>query len=287
MKSEMPDFLMSDLDVSEMIGWPGNKKYGEQANLSVNSLEDWHKVIDWWFNKYAPFVVGIKISLAYARRLDFEMVESEIAGEIYSRKMRGEKLSEEEQKKLQDHLFWYVLKQATDKNLPVKMHTGYHAQWAGKADRMNLYNMRNNPADAGRLCDLAPNTRFVFFHISYPYYEEMIAIAKQFPNAFIDMTWSWIINPVAAKDFLKKYIVTAPANKLFPFGGDYLPVEPVLGHSIIAKTGIAMALAELVGEGYIPMKDALRFTDVLMHENAEKFFDLEKKKSILQNYKWD
>jgi hypothetical protein len=42
----------------------------------------------------------------------------------------------------------------------------------------------------------------------------LLAVAKQYSNAYIDMCWSWIINPVAAKDFLKKYLVTVPANKL-------------------------------------------------------------------------
>ena len=60
-------------------------------------------------------------------------------------------------------------------------------------------------------------------HICYPYYyEELIAVDKQCTNAYVDMCWAWIITPLAAKDFLKKYLVTAPANKIFTFGGDFL-----------------------------------------------------------------
>ncbi len=287
MKSKMPDFLMSDLDVSELIGGPGNNKYGETAQIQVNTLEDWHKVINWWFDHYGPYVVGVKIGMAYNRELDFEVVDSTVAEKIFARKLNGDQITVVEQKKIEDHLFWYVISKATESNLPVKIHTGYHAQWAGKPVQMNLHNVRNNPVDVCRLCDLSPETRFVFFHICYPYYEEIISVAKQFHNANIDMCWSWIINPVAAKDFLKKYIVTAPVNKLFLFGGDYWPVEPVLGHSIIAKNGLAMALSELVGEGYISMNDALRYTDILMHENAERFYQLEKKTAVLKGFDWD
>ena len=287
LKSKMPDFLMSDLDASAFIEGPGKNEYGEAARIQVNTLEDWHKVINWWFDHYSAYVVGVKIGLAYRRKLDFELVDSTIAEKVFARKLNGDQIAAEEQKKVEDHLFWYVINKATENNLPVKIHTGYHAQWVGKNDQMNLYNVRNNPVDACRLCDLSRETRFVFFHISYPYYEELISVAKQFHNANIDMCWSWIINPIAAKDFLKKYIVTAPVNKLFLFGGDYLPVEPVLGHSIIAKNGLAMALSELVEEGYISMKDALRYTDVLMHENAERFFQLDKKTAVLKGFDWD
>jgi len=287
LKSRMPDFLMSDLDVSQMIEWPGNNDLSESAHLHVNTLEDWHKVITWWFDQYGAYVTGIKIGLAYQRKLDFEKVDFPVAEKLFARKLNGEQISAEEQKKISDHLFWYVIGIATGKNLPVKIHTGYHAQWAGKTDRMNLYNVRNNAVDACRLCDLSPETRFVFFHICYPYYEEILTVAKQFHNANIDMCWSWIINPVAAKDFLKKYIVTAPVNKLFLFGGDYTPVEPVYGHSVIAKNGLAMALSELVEEGYISMNDALRYIDLLMHENAERFFQIEKKAALLKGFDWD
>jgi hypothetical protein len=48
-----------------------------------------------------------------------------------------------------------------------------------------------------------------------------------------------------------------------------------------------MALSELEEEGYISMNDALRYTDVLMHENAERFYQLEKKTALLKGFNWD
>jgi len=102
----------------------------------------------------------------------------------------------------------------------------------------------------------------------------------------VDMCWSWIISPIAAKDFLKKYLVTAPANKVLTFGGDYIPVEPVLGHAIIARMGIAQALAELVEENWISQKDALVLADAVMHENARQIFNLKEKTKILKNTPW-
>ena len=147
-----------------------------------------------------------------------------------------------DRKPLEDHLFWQAVDQATAHGLPVKLHTGYYAG----ENSMPLARLRLNAGSAAELCRLSPDTKFVFMHICYPYYEEMLALTKHYTNAYIDMCWSWIINPLAAKDYLKKHIVTAPVNKLLPFGGDYTPVEPVLGHAIIARRGITQALAELV-----------------------------------------
>ena len=114
-------------------------------------------------------------------------------------------------------------------------------------------------------------------HICYPYYEELLAVAKHYSNAYIDMCWSWIINPVAAQDFLKKALVTIPANKILTFGGDYIPVEPVLGHAQIARHGITLALKELTEDGWLSQPDALALIGPLMRENARHLFSLEKK----------
>jgi predicted TIM-barrel fold metal-dependent hydrolase len=118
-------------------------------------------------------------------------------------------------------------------------------------------------------------------HIAYPYYEDLIAVAKHYTNAHLDMCWAWIINPVGAKDFLKKYLVTAPANKILTFGGDYIPVEPVLGHAMIARRGIALALSELVEEGWLKLSDATDLIDPIMHGNVRKIFNLAEKQKAL------
>ena len=100
------------------------------------------------------------------------------------------------------------------------------------------------------------------------------------------MCWAWLMNPLASKDFLKKYLVTAPANKILTFGGDYIPVEPVLGHAAITRKGIAQALTELVQEGWLSRKSSLELIDPIMHDNACTLFRLPQKMKILQKVKW-
>jgi hypothetical protein len=100
------------------------------------------------------------------------------------------------------------------------------------------------------------------------------------------MCWAWIINPLASIEFVKKLVVTAPVNKLLPFGGDYIPVEPILGHAEIARMGIAQALAELVQERWLSMSDALDLIDPILHENARNLFHLAEKSRTLQNAFW-
>jgi predicted TIM-barrel fold metal-dependent hydrolase len=80
-----------------------------------------------------------------------------------------------------------------------------------------------------------PETKFVLMHIAYPYQDEAISLAKHYTNAFVDLCWAWIINPAASVRLVKEFVLAAPANKLFTFGGDYLFPECVYGHAKIAR----------------------------------------------------
>lgn len=281
-ESKQPRFLFQDLSIVGMFAGPDLKSFGGPTGIEVRSLADWHRVIDWWFDKYARYAVAVKSQDAYRRNIDYQPTPPEQAEGPFAKHLRGDPLSLEERKTIEDHLFWYAVGKATEHNLPVKLHTGYYAG----DNYMPLSRVARNAEAACDLCRASPTTRFVFMHICYPYYEDLISVAKHYTNAYVDMCWSWIINPVAAKDFLKKYLVTAPANKIFTFGGDYFVVEPVLGHAAIARRGIALALEELVQEGWISQEDALGLIPPVMHENAREFFRLKEKAQVLQSAPW-
>ena len=281
-ESGMPTLLMQDIYVTGMFSGTDVDMYLKPTGMKVNSLYDWHKVIDWWFDKYGKYAVAAKSTNAYGRNIDYDDIPAKDVEVIFTKKMNHYSLTESEQKALEDHLFWYIARKATGSGLPVKIHTGYYTGTNG----MPLSRVSRNAASAADICRISPTTRFIFMHICYPYYEDLLAVAKHYTNAYVDMCWSWIINPIAAKDFLKKYIMTAPLNKLLTFGGDYVHVEPVLGHAIIARHGIVQALTELVEEDWLSLDDALELTDPIMHGNARKIFNLREKEELLKQAPW-
>ena len=131
-----------------------------------------------------------------------------------------------------------------------------------------------NPSDCANLCRLSPDTTFIFYHISYPYYEPMISLTKHYSNAIVDMCWSWTINPIAAIDFLKKYIMTSPINKLMVFGGDDLYIENLIGHAKLARKGISRALSDLIQDKWISEEDAFEIADRIMKKNVEEIYGI-------------
>jgi predicted TIM-barrel fold metal-dependent hydrolase len=281
-QSDQPMLLMQDLSIVGMFAGPSLKSYAGPAGREVKGLSDWHRVIDWWFERYARYAVAVKSQHAYNRDLDYARVPAEQAEGLFHKMLQKDPLSADDRKALEDHLFWYAVDQATRHGLPVKLHTGYYAG----QNSMPLARLARNPGSAAELCRLAPDTKFVFMHISYPFYEDLLAVAKQWSNAYVDLCWAWIINPVAAKDYLKKHIVTAPINKLLPFGGDYVPVEPVLGHAMLARRGLVQALSELVEEGWLKLSDALDLVEPISRGNARRLFHLARKTEALRAAPW-
>jgi len=281
-ETSMPTLLMQDISIVGMFAGPDLDGLGKPTGFEVRTLDDWHAVIDWWFDKYGKYAVAVKSGNAYSRDIDYEQVPAGRVEGLFRKRIVNELLPAQEKKELEDHLFWYAVQKATQYKLPVKLHTGYYAGQNG----MPLDRLSHNAGSAGELCRKAPDTKFVLMHICYPYYEELLAVTKQYTNAYVDMCWSWIINPIAAKDFLKKFLVTAPANKILTFGGDYVPVELILGHATIARRGIALALSELVEEGWLTLSDAMDLIDPIMHTNARQLFNLAEKTRVLQDVPW-
>lgn len=108
------------------------------------------------------------------------------------------------------------------------------------ADRRQL-DFEGVPADFAEVLRRAPDTTFVQMHLGDPCQEQILALAKHYTNAVVDLCWAWIINPVATERFVRDFLVIAPANKLLTFGGDYIPVEPVVGPAAIARQGLTRA----------------------------------------------
>lgn len=269
-ETELPRLLHQDIDAMGMIRMDF-KNLNENIIPKISELNDWLEVINWWFKKYADNAVGVKIGIAYFRRLNFDKTTIEVANRLFSKKIEEKKLTEIEEKSLQDYLFWYVVDLATQNRLPVKFHTGHQAM----NNFMNLENVMFNPADCANICRLSPDTRFIFFHISYPYYESMISLTKHYSNAIIDMCWSWTMNPIASIDFLKKYIMTSPINKIMVFGGDDVYIENLVGHAKVTRKGISIALSELVNDGWISEIDSIEIAERIMWKNAKEIYELE------------
>jgi hypothetical protein len=175
MESRQPLLLMQDLSLLAFgVGSANWRNFTDADGAKASDLAGWHRVIDHWFQRYAPYAVAAKTQVAYQRRLDFEDVPAERAAEPFRRLVAGEPVSAEERKAVDDHLFWYGVGKATAAELPVKLHTGYYAG----QNSMPLGRVAQNPADLADVLRRAPDTTFVLMHIGYPCQEQILSLSS-------------------------------------------------------------------------------------------------------------
>ncbi len=213
--------------------------------------------------------IGVKSTLAYIRTLHYAHVDKAEALSVFNRIMTAsgpESLPFEEVKPLQDYMMHRVLDLANDHKLPVQLHTGLNNGIIEIAKPTLLTNLFQE----------YPEVRFILFHGSYPYGGELSVLAKKFSNVYIDLCWLYIVSPSYSERYLNEWLETVPAGKIMAFGGDYMFVENVYSHLLMARETLTRVLADKVATGYFSEEEAMKIAGMLLHDNAVRIFSLEK-----------
>ena len=131
---------------------------------------------------------------------------------------------------------------------------------------------------AGNMCDLFArylDAKFVLMHISYPYTDELVALAKHYRNIWVDLCWAWSIDPYSSRDFLRRFLHAVPSNKLFAFGGDTHWPTSAMAYAIQARNEIRRALEGEIADGYMTEAQAMQIATRIMRDNQYACFDVE------------
>lgn len=268
------DFLyVRDRDALEQLG--------KQVGGSIHTFREMVSALESEFDRIQGTIAGVKISLAYTRPIYFEKVSFSEADKAFNELFKGNKFRVFETPELlkvvpevidtnthqviQDYLIHKIIREAMKRNLPIQIHTGLH-----EGNENILSN--SNPELLTNLFMEYKEARFDVFHGGWPYCDELGALAKNFPNVYIDMCWMHIISPSRSQTALSQWLDEVPANKILGFGGDYLFVEGVYGHSVIARNNVAKVLASKVNDGVYSLDQGKKYAQWLLRENALQLF---------------
>jgi uncharacterized protein len=247
----------------------------DEVGVQVATLADLRHAMEQIFAKHGPTAIAVKSQHAYERTLLWQERSDADAERVLVRLLSDGQLDPSERLCLGDWCWARGVELATEYNLPFKIHTGYYAgdSW------MPVERIR-----PGHLCELLmhyPQSRFVLMHIAYPYDAELAALAKHYPNVYVDMCWAWSIDPYTACNFVRRMIHTVPANKLFAFGGDTTWPAAAVAYSIQARSWLTRALQAEVDDGLLSEREAIAMATRLMRTNQEACFDLEGTRAAL------
>jgi uncharacterized protein len=256
------------------------RKLEELTDVSITSLPTLQDSLRKSFlHNLDAGMVAVKVGLAYMRELHFREVEPADAARDLDRLMKsGEKQLGGFRsnfvrpfRNLEDFMFHQTMQLADTYSVPVQIHTGIQA-----GNRGVVTNSR--PTLLTNIFLLYPRISFDLFHISYPYENELSALAKSYPNVYADFCWAHVISPEVARRTMAEFLDTVPVNKIFGFGGDYHYPELSYAHAKMARQNIADVLAEKVEDGACTEEEALDIGRMLLHDNAARFFLKEPRK---------
>lgn len=248
----------------------------QRHGVQIKTLEDWleafERELDDVLARYDMRV--LKCAIAYRRPLRFEEVEHNRAKALFADTWRDwrragahEAVMMQFPQELQDYLMHHLMRLASARHLTIQFHTGL---LEGNGNTLSN-------SDPSLLTDLFlkyPDVDFDLFHISYPYQGVACALAKMFPNVFVDMCWAHIISPSACVAALHDFLDAIPYNKISGFGGDYLFADGVYGHLLLSRQNISRVLAQKVEQGVFGEDKALDIARALYYDNPKRIFQM-------------
>lgn len=252
------------------------EKLEKALGRAMGTLTEFENALEADFerNRKGSRMVTLKTTLAYQRPLLFRKTARADAEHDFDRMRRTLAAPAPEDphtrwtqlpfRAFQDYIFHSVIRLAAAHNLPFQIHTGIQAG--------SNYVPNSNPAQLSNLFALYPEMKFDLFHSGYPYLSEAVVVAKMYPNVYIDLCWTHIISPSAAKRALHEYLDALASNKVMGFGGDYRYAEQTYGHCVMARENMIQVLDARVAEGYFKEDHAIAIGRRIFSENAAELF---------------
>ncbi len=252
------------------------QKLGAETDVDIHDLASLRMAMERVFAQNAPYAIAIKSQHAYNRTLHWEERSDHAAEQALSAYLQDPaSLTQEQRLCLGDWGWARGVELGIEYDLPFKLHTGYYAGHS----RMPVDYIRS-----GHLCPLLAkylDARFVLMHIAYPYSQELIALAKHYPNVYVDLCWAWSIDPYSTSDFVRRYIHAVPANKLFIFGGDTFWPMGAVAYAYQARQWLTRTLQAEIDDGLLSEASAIGLAKRFMTDNQYTCFRVAQKKAHL------
>jgi len=238
-------------------------------DISIDSLKIAKQAIANLVERYVrQGAIGIKLSHAYNRTLRSLPVEQDKAARIFENVLRGESLSVQEVRELQDYIIFYLAELAQEMKLVFQIHTGVQGNWGDIPD--------SDPLLLIPLLKSFPKVRFDLFHAGYPYSRMIGMLGKHYPNVWLNMAWMYVVSINASRQILSEWIDLVPRYRIIGFGSDVHFPEMIYGHLEMARSCLADVLAAKVRSDFLSEEEALHLVRRMFRDNAMELYGLNK-----------
>ncbi|KAK0216056.1 amidohydrolase 2 [Armillaria fumosa] len=178
-------------------------------------------------------------------------------------------------KALNDHIVRVALKIAGEHNIPVQFHTGL-----GDNDITLAF---SSPSHMQPIIKAYPKTSFVLLHSSYPYTREAGYLTLVYANVFLDFGEIFpMVSAHGQRAVIRQMLEITPTNKiLWSTDGHWFPETYYLG-ALQARTALCEVLSELVANGDLTEKQAVKIVQDVLFHNSNRVYNLGLQPSLVR-----
>lgn len=228
--------------------------YGaEQANDIDSHLEFMNACIEKAVTEKG--CVALKLASAYERGLDYIPASKKQASAVFEKTNPNEN----DINTFQSYAVNEACKTAVRLDIPLQIHTGL-----GRLIKSNAINLRG-------LIAQNPQTKFVLFHIGYPWMDDVFGMTHAFQNVYLDLCWLPLISTHAAARAINELLDVGCADRLF-WGCDTWTSEESCGALLAMRHALISALEMRVYEGMCTVNEAAELMENMMYRNAKTLY---------------
>ena len=203
--------------------------------------------------------VALKCASAYERGLDFESVSKEDAQRALD--LSPQELTTKDIENFQNYVFYKLCEIAACEDLPFQIHTGL-----GKLEKSNALQLRSVIADN-------PKTKFVLFHVSVHWVDDVLALSHNFTNVYLDLCWVSILSPTITMQIVRELLEMANIDRIC-WGCDTWTFEESFGAVQQFKENLLNVLNDKMENGYYSLEDSKTIIEAILYKNAKKLYKL-------------
>lgn len=238
------------------------RDWAERFDTTVDSLTDLESLIDQIFvENVKAGSRSIKSAIAYDRTLAVGPSSRKAAARIFG--TRPEAISMADRLTFGDYIIRFFLDRCRQDGLVAQIHTGI-ARLSG-----------SNPLLMEPLLQEFPDVTFDLFHGGYPWIHEVAALAHNYPNVRLNLTWLPHLSTEAAIGAIKEWLQVVPQADRISWGGDCRTGEEAYAALLAARHALAFALGDLVDQQYFDRETALEAATSILWRGGAAIYRLD------------
>jgi hypothetical protein len=235
------------------------RDWGPTFDIEVTRVQDVKDLVDRIIERNVHAGCrSLKSAIAYDRDLLLTRPDREAAARAIGR--APDEIEPSVRRAFEDEMIRFLLEQARDRGLVVQVHTGM-ARLTG-----------SSPMHLAPILEEYPDVTFDIFHGGYPWVHEVAALAHNYPNVRLNLTWLPQLTTSGAISALKEWLQLVGDPRRLSWGGDCVLVEEAYGALLAARHTVARALAELTNEGYVELPAAERAARAVLRDGGAEIY---------------